>query len=84
MNNGERKGGHPDTFQGLSELPSLKALWQVHRSTNTEKNAPPEFIANLAEKEDPAHMIRVSVDAEKRSFTVTNDRTGKKESYQLR
>ncbi|MCI0662469.1 MAG: MBL fold metallo-hydrolase [Acidobacteria bacterium] len=84
MNNGERKGGHPDTFQWLSELPSLKTLWQVHRSTNTEKNAPPEFIANLEEKDDSAHMIRVSVDPGKGSFTVTNDRTGKQESYQLR
>jgi competence protein ComEC len=84
MNNGERKGGHPDTFQWLSELPSLKALWQVHRSVNTEKNAPPEFIANLEEKADSAYMIRVSVDPANRSFTVSNDRTGKRESYQLR
>ena len=84
MNNGERKGGHPDTFQSLSELPSLKALWQVHRSANTGNNAPPEYIANLEEKDDTAHMIRVSVDPAKSSFNVTNDRTGKKESYQLR
>jgi len=84
MNNGERKGGHPDTFQSLSSLPSLKALWQVHRSVNTENNAPPEFIANLDEKDDSAQMIRVSVDPAKRSFTVTNDRTGKKESYLMR
>ena len=84
MNNGERKGGQHETFQSLSELPSLKALWQVHRSSNTEKNAPPEYIANLAEKDDSAQMIRVSVDPGKRSFTVTNDRTGKQESYLLR
>jgi competence protein ComEC len=84
MNNGERKGGHPDTFQWLSGLPSLKALWQVHRSASAGNNASPEFIANLDEKDDSAHMIRVSVDPANRSFTVTNDRTGKKESYQIR
>src|SRR5262245_60541604 len=83
MNNGERKGGHHDTFQALAGLASLESLWQVHRATNTENNAPPESIANLDEKNDYAHMIRVAVDAANRSFTVTNDRTGKKENYQL-
>lgn len=83
MNNGPRKGGHTDTVKWLREQPTLKALYQLHRNvqTTTEQNAPAEFIANLEEQPDPAHMITVSVDATRRVFTVTNARTGKSASY---
>lgn len=83
MNNGPRKGGHPDTVKGLSELPALKALYQLHRNVTVtaEQNAPAEFIANLEEQPDAAHLIAVSVDAAKRTFTVTNGRTEERRSY---
>lgn len=86
MNNGPRKGGHPDTVKALREAPKLKDLWQVHRNTTStaEQNAPEEFIANLDEQNDAAHMIRVSVDAAKRSFTVTNDRNGVSRNYSFK
>jgi beta-lactamase superfamily II metal-dependent hydrolase len=86
MNNGPRKGGHPDTVKALRELPKLKDLWQLHRNvaSGPENNAPEEFIANLDEQNDEAYMIRVSVDAAKRSFTVTNDRNGKSVSYEIK
>lgn len=86
MNNGPRKGGHPDTVKALRELPSLKDLWQGHRNVTStaEQNAPADFIANLEEREDSAHMIRVSVDAAKKSFTVTNDRNKLSKSYAIK
>src|SRR5262249_49459970 len=78
MNNCPRKGGHPDTVKALRDLPTLKDLWQLHRNVASaaEQNAPDEFVANLDEQNDAANMIRVSVDAAKRAFTVTNDRNG--------
>lgn len=86
MNNGPRKGGHPDVVKALKGLPTLKDLWQVHRNVTSgaEQNAPEEFIANLDQENDAAHLIRVSVDAAKRTFTVTNDRNGKSRSYQIK
>jgi len=86
MNNGARKGGHPDSVKALRGLPMLKDLWQVHRSTvaKGDHNAPEEFIANLDDQNDAAHLIRVSVDAAKRTFTVTNDRNGKSKSYEIK
>lgn len=86
MNNGPRKGGHPDTVKWLRELPTLKDLYQVHRNVQSQpaENAPPEFIANLEEQPDEGHMIMVSVDAGRRAFTVTNGRTGQGKTYQLR
>jgi len=70
----------------LRATPKLVDLWQVHRNvaSGDENNAPEEFIANLDEQNDAASMIRVSVDAAKRSFTVTNDRNGKSKSYQIK
>ncbi|MFN0087714.1 MAG: ComEC/Rec2 family competence protein [Blastocatellia bacterium] len=86
MNNGPRKGGHPDTFKWLRELPSLKDLWAVHRNVATppEQNAAEELTANPDDKADAAHLLRVSVDAGTRQFTVTNDRNGKSKTYTMK
>ena len=83
MINGPRKGGHPDSIKWLRETPSSKALYQLHRNVDitSEQNAPAEFIANLDEQPDAAMMIVVSVDATKRTFTVTNGRTKESRSY---
>ncbi|HMV82284.1 MAG TPA: MBL fold metallo-hydrolase [Blastocatellia bacterium] len=86
MNNGARKGGSPETIKALRELPSLKGLWQVHRNVAlaADQNAPADFIANPEEQNDAAFMLRVAVDAAKKSFTVTNARNGKSESYPIK
>ena len=49
MNNGPRKGGAAETFQRLKALPSLQALYAIHRSVANaaDMNAAPENIANL-------------------------------------
>jgi len=85
INNGPRKGGHPDTAQSLRELPSLKDFWQVHRNVTSkaDQNAAEDFIANLNEQNDEAYLIRVSVDAAKQTFTVINDRNGMSKTYQI-
>jgi competence protein ComEC len=86
MDNGARKGGHPDTVKWLTELPTLKDLWQLHRNvaSTPEQNAQADFIANLEEQNDEANMIRVSVDASKHTFTITNDRNGKSKTYSFK
>lgn len=86
MNNGPRKGGSAETVQWLRELASLKGFWQVHRNvaTRPEQNASPDFIANLEEQNDAAHMIHVSVDTAKKSFTVTNDRNKLSKTYSIK
>jgi competence protein ComEC len=85
MNNGPRKGGSAETVKWLNELPSLKALWQVHRNvaSTAEQNAPADFIANPEEQSDAAHMIHVSVDATRKIFTVTNARNKLSKSYPI-
>jgi beta-lactamase superfamily II metal-dependent hydrolase len=85
MNNGARKGGHPDVYKALRGLSSIKDIWQMHRSIpGGEQNAPADFVANPEETPDEAHMITVSVDAGKKQFTVTNQRNQKSQSYALK
>jgi beta-lactamase superfamily II metal-dependent hydrolase len=75
MNNGSRKGGSAHTVKWLRELPSLQALYQMHRNIATTEadNTAPEFIANVDANGND--MIWVSVDAAKKTFTITNGRT---------
>ena len=86
MNNGPRKGGHPNTVKTIRSTPSIKDLWQGHRNVGSteDQNAPADFIANLEAQNDAAHMIRVSVDAAKKSFTVTNDRNNLTKTYSIK
>lgn len=86
MNNGPRKGGHPDTVKWLSEIPTIKDLWAVHSNVTSTaaQNAAADLIANPGDQNDAAHMIRVSVDAPKKAFTVTNDRNGLSKTYPIK
>ncbi len=83
MNNGAKKGGHPDSVKALRAVPSLKALYQVHRNiaSSDAENAAPEFIANV--DENGSEMILVSVDAAQKTFTVTNGRTKVSQSFPI-
>ncbi|HEX4946461.1 MAG TPA: MBL fold metallo-hydrolase [Blastocatellia bacterium] len=84
MNNGPKKGGSANTVKWLRELPSLQALYQVHRNvaTSDADNTTPEFIANL--DADGSDMIWVSVDATRKMFTVTNGRTKASKSFAIK
>ena len=85
MINGPRKGGHPDAIRRLTELPSLRALYQLHRNVQIDAgmNTPAEFIANLEESPDAAHAIVVTVSITAGTFTVTNERTGASRTYPI-
>ena len=82
MNNGARKGGSAPTVQTLKAVPSLKALYQLHRNvaTGPADNTAPELIANLEEKPDEGHMVSVHVQADGR-YEVVNHRTGEKRGF---
>lgn len=86
MNNGPRKGGHPDTVRNLQGLPLFADLYQLHRNVGStpEQNTSDEFIANLDEKDDRGHMIKVEVNVLQREFSVTNERTGATQTYPVK
>lgn len=84
MNNGAKKGGSAKAVQWLRELPSLQALYQVHRNvaTSDADNTAPEFIANI--DTNGSDMIWVAVDAKQKTFTVTNGRTKASKSFAIK
>ncbi len=84
MNNGERKGGSPEYWQTVHDMPGLEDFWQIHRSAagGAEHNSPEPFLANLNET-DHGHYLKMSVRADG-SFTMTNERTGFTKNYSAR
>jgi beta-lactamase superfamily II metal-dependent hydrolase len=81
MDNGDKKGGSPLTFQTLAAVPSHPDLWQLHFSEAAGKglNRPEDFIAN-PHGEDHAHMLEVDAEPDG-SFKVINRRNGFRRSY---
>jgi competence protein ComEC len=86
MNNGPRKGGEGDVVKTLLALPSLQALFALHRNvaTTAGENAAPELIANLEEQGDAGHSITLSMDPAAGSYTVTNGRTGESRRFEVK
>ena len=81
MDNGARKGGLPDAWKLLHDMPGLEDMWQLHFSFTggKERNAADPFIANL-EEHDEGMYLKVSA-SEDGSFTVFNPRNKYTKAY---
>jgi beta-lactamase superfamily II metal-dependent hydrolase len=87
MNNGPKKGGHPDVVRWLREVPSVEDVYQLHRNmaAKDEENAPASFLANLGGEEDcQGNWVKVVVAPDGSSYTVTNGRTGQAKTYAVK
>ena len=87
INNGPKKGGHPQVFSLLKSVSSIQDIFQGHRNTETgpENNTDPDLIANLGSEEGcSGNLIQLSVSPDARSFTVTNGRNGLSRRYEVR
>ena len=79
MNNGERKGGSPESFAALHAVPGLRDVWQLHKSrADGARNYADANVANL--DETTGHWIKVSAE-ESGAFSVTNGRTQETRKY---
>lgn len=72
MNNGPRKGTSAETMAALRSVPSIKAMYQVHRNVRDDKenNTTDEFIANLEEKCQANH-IKLAVDDSAKTYVIS-------------
>ena len=77
MSNGTTKGCGAETFKTLKSVPSIQAIYQIHRNlrADSENNTQPEHIAN-AEKECAANYIKVSVEQGGGSYMLSIPGTG--------
>ena len=84
MNNGPRKGGLPNAWKLLHDMPGLEDLWQLHFSVTggKERNSADPFIANL---DEPCQGMYLKVSAaEDGSFTVYNPRNKYSKTYPVK
>ena len=80
MDNGEKKGGSPETFKTIASSPGLEQLWQLHYSAESkELNQPEKFIANLLGP-DSGNGLELTVNRDG-TFSILNTRTGATQSY---
>ncbi|HVS52748.1 MAG TPA: MBL fold metallo-hydrolase [Opitutaceae bacterium] len=88
MNNGPRKGGQAGTLALLKTIPSIQASYQMHKSVSVDAalNAPDDHIANLVDARPadkcPANIIRMSVAADGKSYTISIPANGHTHTYQ--
>ena len=83
MNNGDKKGGSPPTFETLAKAPGLETLWQLHFANEAGKqNTATEYIANPTGP-DAANYLKLTA-SPSGSFAVFNSRTGATKDYASR
>jgi beta-lactamase superfamily II metal-dependent hydrolase len=82
MNNGAKKGGEVPSYATVSHSPRLARLWQLHfaEAGGADHNVAERYIANPTVANDMHASIEVVVSKEG-AFTITNTRSGFKESY---
>ncbi len=82
VNNGARKGGSAETYRRLRAVAGLRDVFQVHRNvaTGPQDNAPPEFVANDAERCEGAG-IRLAVDPSGKAYAVEVPSKGTRRTY---
>jgi competence protein ComEC len=85
--NGPRKGIQARTFQDLTALPGLQALYQIHYNTDQSSqyyNTRPEFIANPKAYAAEGAFIKASVDSQSDTFVIQRGANGPQNKFEVR
>jgi beta-lactamase superfamily II metal-dependent hydrolase len=84
FNNGPKKGGGKGSIAAASALPSVEAVYQVHRNVQEGAiNTSPERIANL-EENCAANYVKLTVEPSGKGYTVSVPSTRHKRSYKTK
>ncbi|HEY8747168.1 MAG TPA: MBL fold metallo-hydrolase [Tepidisphaeraceae bacterium] len=82
--NGPRKGAEPSTWETIKGADSIQGIYLIHKSASPKgPNIPDEFIANVKTgAEDQGNYIRLSAEADAKSYTVTIPANGHERKFQ--
>jgi beta-lactamase superfamily II metal-dependent hydrolase len=80
---GARKGGSPDGYMAMANVPGIEGIWQLHRAlgTDDEHNTSDPMIANLDENGDTGYWIKAEVQPDGSSYRIINARNQHRETY---
>ena len=84
INNGPHKGGSREGFQVVADSPRLEDIWQSHRPLDTALpyRTTDALTANLTDEDDcRGHWLKATVNADGRSYSITNGRSGDSRAY---
>ena len=86
MNNGPTKGCHPEVFANLKSVPSIEAMYQMHKNQRPDgkvNNTADELIANKVNGKS-GNYIKLSVSPDGTSYTVSIPASGHSREYQTK
>jgi hypothetical protein len=86
MNNGTTKGCGPETFATLKSTPSIQAIFQLHKNLREDgnvNNTTEDHIANI-EKDCKGNFVKMSVNPDGGSYTVSIPSNGFSQTFQTR
>ena len=85
MNNGVRKGTGPETMSTLRAVPSIQAMYQVHKNLrdDVENNTSDEHIANLNARCE-GDYVKLSVAPDGSTYTISIPSNGHEKTYVTR
>ncbi|MFL2554253.1 MAG: ComEC/Rec2 family competence protein [Candidatus Rariloculaceae bacterium] len=80
---GARKGGSPEGYMVMANVPGIEGIWQLHRAlgTDDQHNTSEPMIANLDENEDAGYWIKAEVRSDGGSYRIINGRNQHHETY---
>lgn len=86
MNNGTTKGCGPETCATLKSIPTIQAIFQLHKNLRKDgdvNNVTDDHIANL-EKNCEGNHVKLSVNADSQSYSVEIPATKFSQKFQTR
>lgn len=87
MNNGDKKGCGPMTFETIMATPSNEAIYQLHMNLreDREHNTKPNYIANKKPgSECDGHYVKMAVKTGGQAYTISVPSTGHQRVYQVK
>lgn len=85
MSNGTTKGCGPETFATLKSVPSIQAMYQMHKNLrpDRENNTAEELTANLSQTCE-ANAIHIAVEPDAANYTVSIPASNHSRSFQTK
>jgi beta-lactamase superfamily II metal-dependent hydrolase len=83
---GANKGGSPEGYTAMADVPGIEGIWQLHRALGADDshNTSEAMTANLDDVNDEGYWIKAEVQPDGSSYTIINARNQHREMYKTK